>query len=183
MFGNSVENDFFCIFSVEEDDNADSTAPSNETAISSSINGTLETSREGSPQAKQAAPGGEGEDQSVKKPRRRSMIWQHFKRLESLKAVQCQICMKKLQWFTGGCTSNLHRHMSKRHPRVLLNQQQPPTPNSNLQKTITLRRHDERMPGTVLILAAVQISFCSNSSSLSFNSKCKPCSVVFNPCR
>ncbi|XP_047437566.1 zinc finger BED domain-containing protein [Mugil cephalus] len=49
---------------------------------------------------------------------RRSLIWRHFQRLDSLNAAQCGICMKKVQCFKYGSTSNLRRHMSKRHPKV-----------------------------------------------------------------
>lgn len=49
---------------------------------------------------------------------RRSLVWRHFERLDSLNAAQCSICMKKVQCFKYGGTSNLRRHMSKRHPKV-----------------------------------------------------------------
>uniref|UniRef100_A0A096LS02 BED-type domain-containing protein n=1 Tax=Poecilia formosa TaxID=48698 RepID=A0A096LS02_POEFO len=52
------------------------------------------------------------------KDRRRSVIWRHFERLESSEAAQCRICMRKLQCYDSGCTGNLHRHLSKRHPKV-----------------------------------------------------------------
>ncbi|KAM4592952.1 uncharacterized protein PAE49_004516 [Odontesthes bonariensis] len=50
--------------------------------------------------------------------RRHSLIWRHFEQLDSLNAARCRICMKKLQCFQSGGTSNLHQHLSKRHPKV-----------------------------------------------------------------
>ncbi|CAG5855370.1 unnamed protein product [Menidia menidia] len=57
-------------------------------------------------------------DESNHGTRRRSLIWRHFERLEGLNAARCLICMKKLQYFLSGGTGNLHRHLSKRHPKV-----------------------------------------------------------------
>nr|XP_057945154.1 uncharacterized protein LOC131139498 [Doryrhamphus excisus] len=51
---------------------------------------------------------------------RRSMIWRHFERLESSDGCQCLICNRKIKCSSEGSTSNLHRHMSKRHPHVNL---------------------------------------------------------------
>ncbi|KAI4831094.1 hypothetical protein KUCAC02_002691 [Chaenocephalus aceratus] len=50
---------------------------------------------------------------------KRSLIWRHFEHLDSLNAARCHICMKKIQCSDGRSTSNLHRHLSKRHPAVL----------------------------------------------------------------
>lgn len=144
---------YLCFYLVEalQDGSTDVTTPANDTEINSAINGILETLQKGS--AAQAAPAGEGEEQSAKKTRRRSLMWQHFKRLEGQNMAQCQICMKTLQCFESGCTSNLHRHMSKRHPLVFSktpsSQRQHPTPNSNSLKTVALRRRNEMMPGTI----------------------------------
>ncbi|XP_040060716.2 uncharacterized protein LOC120835655 isoform X1 [Gasterosteus aculeatus] len=76
------------------------------------------------------------DDQPVKRRRsKRSLIWRHYEHLDSLAAVRCRICMKKLQYFEGGSTSNLHRHMSKRHPemfsQLLADGQPPPSPHSS----------------------------------------------------
>lgn len=126
--------------------------------IDSAINGLLQTLQKGSVQATCA---GESEEQSAKKTRRRSLIWHHFKRLESLNAAQCQICMKKLQCFESGCTSNLHRHMSKRHPKVFSklasNQQQRSSPNTNLKndganRSFTLRKPNHQITGNLSLL-------------------------------
>lgn len=155
----------FYLVGALQDGSTDITSPTNDTEIDSAINGILETFHKGS--ATRAAPAGEGEAGSVKKTRRRSLMWQHFKRLESLSMAQCQLCMKKLQCFESGCTSNLHRHMSKRHPQVFSkttsNQRQHPTRNSNSLKTITLRRHNEMMPGTIYCSFRNYSTFCNIS--------------------
>lgn len=46
--------------------------------------------------------------------RKRSWIWRHFSLLDGLAAVRCRICSRKLQG--NGGTSNLNRHLSKKHP-------------------------------------------------------------------
>lgn len=46
--------------------------------------------------------------------RKRSWIWRHFSLLDGLAAVRCHICSRKLQG--NGGTSNLNRHLSKKHP-------------------------------------------------------------------
>ncbi|XP_017296290.1 zinc finger BED domain-containing protein [Kryptolebias marmoratus] len=130
---------------------ADVPTPSNETDIRSAINGLLETLNDGSDKVARA---GEGEDQSAKQSRRRSLIWQHFERLENLEAAQCRICMKKLKCFESSCTGNLHRHMSKRHPKVFSklasNRQQHPSPSSSFKdganENLTVRKHDQKKP-------------------------------------
>ncbi|XP_037308863.1 zinc finger BED domain-containing protein [Pungitius pungitius] len=76
------------------------------------------------------------DDNPVKRRRsKRSLIWRHYEQLDHLAAARCRICMKKLQYFEGGSTSNLHRHMSKRHPemfsQLLADGQPPPTPHSS----------------------------------------------------
>ncbi|XP_061923750.1 uncharacterized protein LOC133663353 [Entelurus aequoreus] len=57
---------------------------------------------------------------SKTKSQRRSLIWRHFERLESLDTCQCLICNKKIKCSGEGSTSNLHRHISKLHPHVNL---------------------------------------------------------------
>ncbi|XP_059209004.1 zinc finger BED domain-containing protein [Centropristis striata] len=95
----------------------------NEADINSAINGLLE-----------AAVGGaaEEEDPPVKtRCKKRSLIWRYFEHLENTSVARCRICMKQLQCFEGGSTSNLHRHMSSKHPEVLSQQaadRKPPPP-------------------------------------------------------
>ncbi|XP_077451263.1 uncharacterized protein LOC144070706 [Stigmatopora argus] len=55
--------------------------------------------------------------QSKMKYQRRSSVWKHFRPLDNLDGAQCWICNKKLKC-PDGKTSNLHRHMAKRHPEV-----------------------------------------------------------------
>ncbi|XP_077569627.1 uncharacterized protein LOC144194427 isoform X2 [Stigmatopora nigra] len=55
--------------------------------------------------------------QSKMKCQRRSSVWKHFRPLDNLDGAQCWICNKKLKC-PDGKTSNLHRHMAKRHPEV-----------------------------------------------------------------
>lgn len=87
----------------------------NETDINSAINGILE-----------AAQGEDDGDEAVSdrlpaklKRGTRSVIWRHFEHLVGLGAASCRICKKKLRC-PDSSTSNLHRHMSKRHPLVSL---------------------------------------------------------------
>ncbi|XP_041850278.1 zinc finger BED domain-containing protein isoform X2 [Melanotaenia boesemani] len=58
-------------------------------------------------------------DSNGRRTLRRSLIWKHFERLESLNAARCRLCMKKLQCFESRSTGNLHRHLSKRHPKLI----------------------------------------------------------------
>ncbi|XP_047220123.1 zinc finger BED domain-containing protein isoform X4 [Girardinichthys multiradiatus] len=117
-----------------EDDNSDVMTPSNEPDTNHVINDDPDLLREGSTQ--EATHSEEGDNSSERPPtkdRRRSVIWRHFDRLESSEAAQCRICMRKLQCFDSGCTSNLHRHLSKRHPKVFseLGSKQQLSPDSN----------------------------------------------------
>ncbi|KAM9410523.1 uncharacterized protein KZ484_002564 isoform 2-T2 [Pholidichthys leucotaenia] len=78
------------------------------------MNSSQETAHRASPD--QIRPAAEGVHTSVTHTGR-NMIWKYFKHLEGLNAAQCFICMKKLQCGTNG-TTNLYRHMSKRHPKT-----------------------------------------------------------------
>ncbi|XP_029354246.1 uncharacterized protein LOC115041090 isoform X2 [Echeneis naucrates] len=102
---------------VLEDGDSDIQTTPMESDINSAINEILK-SAEGD-QEKQAKNGEASDSHPVRRNRhKRSLIWKHYERLESLNAARCSICMKKLQCFEGGSTSNLRRHMSKRHPEV-----------------------------------------------------------------
>ncbi|XP_040001537.1 zinc finger BED domain-containing protein isoform X2 [Xiphias gladius] len=86
--------------------------------------------------AEQTPLGEASDDLPVRRSRhKRSLIWRHYEHLDSLNAARCRICMKKLQCFEGGGTSNLRRHMSKRHPevfsRLVAGGLNPPPPNSS----------------------------------------------------
>ncbi|KAG7230512.1 hypothetical protein INR49_024621 [Caranx melampygus] len=81
----------------------------------SNMNGIREPTQENP--AEQLRHVGASDNHSVRQGRhQRSLIWRHFERLDSSNAC-CRICMRKLQC-SEGSTSNLHRHMSKRHPEL-----------------------------------------------------------------
>nr|XP_046241820.1 zinc finger BED domain-containing protein [Scatophagus argus] len=108
------------LFSVEvalEDRGSDSLTTGNDADLNSAANGFVEAAQEGPVR------------------RRRSLIWRHFECLDSLTAARCRICMKKIQYFECSSTSNLRRHMSKRHPKVfaqlVANGQNPPPSHSS----------------------------------------------------
>lgn len=84
----------------------------------------------------------------------RSMIWRHFERLDSLNAARCRICMKKLKCGKNS-TSNLHRHMSKRHPKMLSELvssglQLPPLNCSQVSHSNSEMSEQRPAPGTLL---------------------------------
>ncbi|XP_054474947.1 zinc finger BED domain-containing protein [Anoplopoma fimbria] len=106
--------------------------------FNSTMNGILECAQ-GRP-AEQMRHEEASDDHPVKRRRsKRSLIWRHYEQLDSLAAARCCICLKKLQYFEGGSTSNLHRHMSKRHPEVfsqlLADGQHPPPPPHSSQSS------------------------------------------------
>uniref|UniRef100_A0A3B3UKD3 Uncharacterized LOC106949001 n=1 Tax=Poecilia latipinna TaxID=48699 RepID=A0A3B3UKD3_9TELE len=102
-----------------EDDSSDVMTPSIEPDGSHIINDNPDSLQEGLAQDAFHSEAGENSSERPQtKDRRRSVIWRHFERLESSEAAQCRICMRKLQCYDSGCTGNLHRHLSKRHPKV-----------------------------------------------------------------
>lgn len=102
-----------------EDDSSDVMTPSIEPDASHIINDNPDSLQEGLAQEAFHSEAGENSSERPQtKDRRRSVIWRHFERLESSEAAQCRICMRKLQCYDSGCTGNLHRHLSKRHPKV-----------------------------------------------------------------
>ncbi|XP_008403640.1 uncharacterized protein LOC103462547 isoform X1 [Poecilia reticulata] len=102
-----------------EDDSSDVMTPSIEPDGSHIINDNPDSLQEGLMQDAFHSEAGENSSERPQtKDRRRSVIWRHFERLESSEAAQCRICMRKLQCYDSGCTGNLHRHLSKRHPKV-----------------------------------------------------------------
>ncbi|XP_053179158.1 zinc finger BED domain-containing protein [Scomber japonicus] len=106
----------FCSVEVSLDDgDSDTITTVNEADINSAINGILEAAQ-GAPVEQRTDE--EASGRCLKRRRNtRSLIWRHFERLESLAAARCRICKKKIQCFDSS-TSNLHRHMSKRHPEA-----------------------------------------------------------------
>ncbi|XP_069379571.1 uncharacterized protein [Paralichthys olivaceus] len=106
--------------SALEDGESDMHETVNESDISSSVTGVQEAAQ-GDPagQAAHRQAFDDGDNHPVRCTRhKRSLIWRHFEHLDSLNAARCLICMKKLQCNEGGGTSNLRRHMLKRHPEM-----------------------------------------------------------------
>uniref|UniRef100_A0A1A8QM73 Family with sequence similarity 60, member A, like n=1 Tax=Nothobranchius rachovii TaxID=451742 RepID=A0A1A8QM73_9TELE len=149
----SWDNNLKWVTVATQDGGSDVTTPSNEADCSPATNGQLDTLQEGSTQ--QTTNSDKSTDQAVKSTRRRSLIWKHFVRLESLEAAQCRICLKKLQCFESGCTSNLHRHMLKRHPKVCIktksSQQLHPSQHSDANNETSVdssvTRHEQTSDG------------------------------------
>ncbi|XP_076583594.1 uncharacterized protein LOC143318936 [Chaetodon auriga] len=129
----NTDSEQFCFVEVElEDGDSDTLTTRNDADFNEAVNGILEAAKRGP--AEQVTH----EEASDARPvrRRRSLIWRYYDRLDSLGAARCRICMKKLQCFESGSTSNLHRHMSKRHPEVfsrLGGDRQNPTPSQSSQ--------------------------------------------------
>ncbi|XP_032374427.1 uncharacterized protein LOC116691134 isoform X5 [Etheostoma spectabile] len=101
---------------------------------SSAINGILDAAQ--GCLAQQMTHEEESDDRSVKcRQKKRSLVWKHYEYLDSLAAARCRICMKKLQCSKGSSTSNLHRHLSNRHPGVFSQlvavKQHPSPPHSS----------------------------------------------------
>ncbi|TKS70106.1 hypothetical protein D9C73_004173 [Collichthys lucidus] len=130
-----TDGEHFCSVEVAlEDGDAETHTTGNDADINSAIDSILEAAQEGP--AEQTTHEEANDNRPViRRQKKRSMIWRHFEVLDSLEAARCRICMKKLQCFEGGSTSNLHRHMSKRHPemfsRLGVDRQTPPPCNSN----------------------------------------------------
>ncbi|XP_029947606.1 uncharacterized protein LOC115388566 [Salarias fasciatus] len=96
----------------QDDGDSDAAHSPNET----SSNGMLHTSQESSETVELVV---ETNCSSASRMRHKpSLIWNYFERLASLSAARCRICMKKLQCGKNSGTSNLRRHMLKRHPKV-----------------------------------------------------------------
>ncbi|XP_054627148.1 uncharacterized protein LOC129178696 isoform X2 [Dunckerocampus dactyliophorus] len=117
----------------------------NDTDIDSALNGILVAAQGEPMEERTEVVVVKNQLPSKTKSQRRSMIWRHFERLESSDGCQCLICNRKIKCSSEGSTSNLHRHMSKRHPHVNLQtgevlKQSPldtssPTESKDLRKT------------------------------------------------
>ncbi|KAM7015169.1 uncharacterized protein LKV04_014540 [Tautogolabrus adspersus] len=128
-----TDSEQFCSVEVAlEDGDSDNLTMGNEVEVNSAISGILKAEHEQQMTNEDAVS-----DFIVTRRRsKRSVIWRHFEFLESLSAARCHICMKKLQCCEGGSTSNLHRHMSKRHPlefAQLFSNEQNPRPSHSSQ--------------------------------------------------
>lgn len=123
----------FCSVEVAlEDGDSDTITTVNEADINSALNGLLEAAQ-GAPVEQRTDEKASGHRCLKRRRNTRSLIWRHFERLESLAAARCRICKKKIQCFDSS-TSNLHRHMSKRHPeasQVAGDVQNPPISKSS----------------------------------------------------
>ncbi|XP_022061612.1 zinc finger BED domain-containing protein isoform X2 [Acanthochromis polyacanthus] len=158
------EQQFCSVEVVLEDGDSDVTAPVNEADMTSAdINGLLDVSQDGP--AEQMTRSEADDDRPVLRTQhKRSLIWRYFELLDSLNAARCRICKKKLQYSYGG-TSNLRRHLSKRHPKVfsalVANGQQTPTLNpsqdskTNGDTDETFRMTEQRrLPGALKVSGA-----------------------------
>uniref|UniRef100_A0A3Q3GFI1 Uncharacterized LOC110005891 n=1 Tax=Labrus bergylta TaxID=56723 RepID=A0A3Q3GFI1_9LABR len=125
--------------------------------INSTINGILEAAQ-GGPKERFTHLELSGDHPMTRRRSKRSMIWRYFERLDILDAAQCCICMKKIQCFEGGSTSNLHRHISKRHPDVfsqLWNDGQNQSVNGDTPPEPARATRKSPCSGDVLNLSAV----------------------------
>lgn len=93
---------------------SDAFATGNEADLNSVINGNLEAAQGGP--SEQLTHEEASDEHPVK--RRQSLIWRHFELLDGSSAARCRICLQKLRCFESCTTSNLHRHMSTRHPQL-----------------------------------------------------------------
>lgn len=92
-----------------EDGISGSLSTANVAEINSAVNGIQETA-----QGLQVPAEDNQRSKGRTIGRKRSWIWRHFSLLDGLAAVRCRICSRKLQG--NGGTSNLTRHLSKKHP-------------------------------------------------------------------
>ncbi|KAM9366972.1 uncharacterized protein ABDE67_005395 [Symphorus nematophorus] len=113
-----IDGEQFCSVEVAlEDGDSDIITTETDADLNSAINGILAAARGGP--AEQIAHEAASNDPPARPERnKRSLVWRHYERLDSLDAARCRICMKKIQCSEGSSTSNLRRHMSKRHPDV-----------------------------------------------------------------
>ncbi|KAM4630460.1 uncharacterized protein ACJ7VT_000156 [Polymixia lowei] len=94
-----------------DDDNSETVATVNEADITIAINGLLEADQVELRQREAKEKGG-----GPSSARQWSSIWTHYKRLENQKAALCLLCKEKIQHHSN--TSNLHRHLSNKHPEA-----------------------------------------------------------------
>lgn len=81
-------------------------------------------------------------EDNQKNKRKRSWIWRYFSLSDGLAAVHCRICSRKLQ--SNGGTSNLIRHLSKKHPQLLRTQQSRSSQGSNVNDDSSAQLEDMR---------------------------------------
>ncbi|XP_029000407.1 zinc finger BED domain-containing protein [Betta splendens] len=130
------------IFSVEvvlEDGESDNSASVKKSDIAM-VNGSVAAAQKGQPMKHKETS---ATHPVTQRRHTRSLIWRHFELFESLDGVRCRICMKKLQYFKGGGTSNLRRHMSKRHPEVFSKLLAEGSNQQSSSSTLSLDGNDE----------------------------------------
>lgn len=113
-----------------EEDDSHTISKVDEADINLAIDGFLESAQEGQ-LGQRTEEGSSGHLPEKPKRSPRSLIWRHFERSDSSGSARCRICKKELQFFDGS-TSNLHRHMLKKHPGLSLragNMLKPPSSN------------------------------------------------------
>ncbi|XP_056134871.1 zinc finger BED domain-containing protein [Lampris incognitus] len=107
-----TNGDQYCSVEVAMEDDSGAIAAVNEAEITYAINGLLSPVEED--EVKQSPQ--EARDDVAPSTRARSSIWMHYERLDDQKCALCLICMKKIHHHSS--TSNLHRHLSKKHPQA-----------------------------------------------------------------
>uniref|UniRef100_A0A669DC03 BED-type domain-containing protein n=1 Tax=Oreochromis niloticus TaxID=8128 RepID=A0A669DC03_ORENI len=95
--------------------------------------------------------------------RRRSDIWMHFE-MKSATHAQCNICKAVLS-FRGGSTSNMRRHLSSKHPTVMLQQQHSQNPATTIGQPSG--QQQEQQSSTAALSTAVTSPVYSSSTSTS----------------
>ncbi|KAF7660580.1 hypothetical protein LDENG_00279340 [Lucifuga dentata] len=93
-------------------EDSDSAPTENETVMHSSLDAILKASGISEQESQRKEING-----NIPSTCKRSLIWQYFDDLGSAGGSQCQICMKTIHQCKGS-TSNLLRHMAKKHPRT-----------------------------------------------------------------
>ncbi|XP_046897928.1 zinc finger BED domain-containing protein isoform X1 [Hypomesus transpacificus] len=90
----------------------------NEADITNAINGILKAAEHQAVEGQSEVVTAETQSHVGSGPspstRKWSSIWTHYERLEDQKRALCLICLEKIQHHSS--TSNLHRHLSKKHP-------------------------------------------------------------------
>lgn len=137
----------------------------NEADLNSVNNGNLEAAQGGP--SEQITHEEASDNPPVK--RRQSLIWRHFDFLDGFSAARCRICFRKLRCFESCSTSNLHRHMSTRHPQLskkrLADGQTAPSSHSSQGSIVnfntvtpadTVEAREKRpVPGSILCYGSV----------------------------
>lgn len=123
---------------MEEDGDSDCVVAVDEGEVNSSMNDIQE--------AGQDVP----TEDHQKGKRKRSWIWRHFSLSDGLAAVHCRICSRKLQ--SNGGTSNLIRHLSKKHPQLLRTQQPHSSQGSSVNDGSSAQLIDTRQGVPVALM-------------------------------